>query len=1111
MVSRALFPSQILASVKTDASGNYSVTGLPAGIYQVQFTKTGFDNAVMQSYIFLDKATEQLNAQMVPLLTATEIPQRDEKKEVTFTVTNPNSFSVSYHWMFPTRGLQGSAVAPPGNSVLDTVTPPHTESIELSVDSVLVQPARPSDVPPPVFIGDLTGYVDSSSNAPLTGVEVTLTNILGCGLPATTYTLSDGSYVFHNEPAGIYKLTYTRTGYYTASQDVFLPFGSVQVLTEFLRPVPPPPTANVTVKVVDSSHNPTANVNVTISYSGGATYQQTTNGNGAAQFTNQPTGVAATIVATTTDGSGRTATANSSGFVVGNNTITVTLPTIQTGSISGTVTNASNASLAGVDVVVLNASNAVVTSALTGAGGTYNITGLTAGTYSMTFSLASYVTSAVGGVAVTPGGTTAESVSLVTVSSTQAAVMVTVTDAGVPAVGASVSIAYSNGTTSTTVTTNSMGVATFSGQPAGVVGTVTAEAGDGTGRSVSSTPQAFPAQTTTNISLAIPPINNAMISGTITDANLGNAVSGVVVTVTDSHGNVVGTTTSTPSGYSVGGLGLQTYTLTFTNNNYLTYANQVSANSTYNVSLAPLSATANVQVSDNFGNGISGATVTLTYPGYNLISTGTTNASGSVSIASQPAAVSAAVSVLTTDGRTASTGQVFASGSNSVYLTVNSDYGAIDGEVIDSSTNSSLINATVTVIDFNNNVVATTTTNLAGQYLVQNLIPGTYTFTFSDTGYQTLSLTVAVTAAATMGANAALVPQPGSVQGTVVGSISQSPVPGAQITLSGPASISATTDSNGNFNIGAAPPGTYTGTLVGGIFSQAINITIVSNQSTTVNLVLDTSSIAGKVVDQNGTTLGGVQVTLTGGGFASYTVTTDQNGNYVANRESNTGNMTLTAVYNDPGVGQWTGTEQISVASDPPEQVVSPIVVNVPASLATAVTLNGVAVSGAQVTIAYQTGQFVGPNLTDGTGTATFNTLILADSATVSAYYVDGTGTVWFGTSPSQTFNPGTNSAAIQLSPAHNAQSAHVSIAVTDQSGNPLTGASVTLTYSGGATSAVQTTDSSGNVIFTSQQSGVGVTINVTYTDSMGNTKTGSQTLASGFVNGNNFYAVAVS
>jgi large repetitive protein len=849
---------------------------------------------------------------------------------------------------------------------------------------------------------------------------------------------------------------------------------------------------------------------VTISYAGGSTYQQTTNGNGVAQFTNQPIGIGASIVATTTDGSGRTATLNSSGFVAGNNSVTVTLPAIKTGSITGTVTGASNAPLAGVDVVVLNASTTVVASALTGAGGTYNITGLAAGTYSMTFSLASYVTGSIGGVVVNPGAATTESISLVTVSSTQAAVMVAVTDAGSPAVGATVSIAYSNGTSSSTLTTNSAGQVTFTGQPAGVVGTVTAIAGDGTGRSISSTPAAFPAQTTTSVNLALPPVSNATISGTITDSNLGSAITGVTVTVTDSHGNVVGTATSSSSGYSVGGLGLQTYTVTFTDNGYLTYVGQTAGNTILNVRLAPLNATVNVQVNDTFGNPISAATITITYVGYNLVATGTTNSSGFVSIGSQPSTLSAVVSVLTTDGRTASHSQTFNFGNNRVSLTVTSDFGAVSGVVVDSSTSSLLAGATVAVVDYNNNPVATTTTDSTGAYVVENLIPGTYTFTFTDNAYQTLTLTVPATAGVTTTENASLTPSPGSIKGSVTGSVSQSPVPGAQIALQGPVALSATSDSNGNFNVANAPPGSYTGTLTSGIFTQPISATVVSNQVTTLNLILDTSGIAGKVTDQNGNPLSGAQVVLTGAGFTSFTVVSDQFGNYNANRESNTGSMTITATYTFPGYGTWTGTEQLSVASSPPVQVIPPIVVTVPATLNTVVTLNGNPLSGAQVTLDYQTGTTSGP-ITTVNGSATFNSITLGDPATVYVLYVDGTGTVYAGSAANQSFVPGTNTVTLALAPAGSGQSGRANIQVTDQNGNALAGASVSIVYSGGATSATMTTDSNGNVLFTSQQSGVAATINVSYTDSLGNVWTSSQSIPSGLLNGNNYYAVTVT
>jgi hypothetical protein len=1109
MVSRPNFPTQVLASAKTDSSGNYSITGLPAGRYRVEFSKTGFDDGIMQSHHFRDGVTEQLNASLVPLLSGVEVPNADEKQEVQFTISNPNSFPVSYEWMLPTKGLNGTATATPGTSTLNTVKPPHVEEIELFVDGVQVQPQVPSDVPPPVIIGNLTGSVSNPTGNPLPGVLVNLGAVQG-GESATAYTLTDGSFVFHNEPSGFYKLTFTLAGYVALTEVVYLPAGGGQIPPVVLQPINPPPTATVDVTVQNAAGSRAPNVTVAIAYANGVFYTGKTDGTGRVSFFQQPVGVPATITATANDGSGRSASTSSSGFLAGNNSITLTLASISSGSISGTVSGTSNNPLSGVDVVVLGPTNSVVASAMTGANGTYTITGLSAGTYSMTFSLSGYVTGSIGGVGVVSGASTTESISLVTVASTQATVQVNVTDGGSAATGASVSISYSNGTSTATLTTDANGNATFTGQPAGVVGTITAVAGDGTNRSISSSPQAFPAGVTTSVSLALPPVNNAVISGVVKDSTTGLGIPGVQVVVTDSSGNTDGSATTNAAGqYSVGSLGLQTYSVTFSISGYQSATSSASGNTTLNATLIPMDATVNVQVQDTFGNPISGATVLITYVGNEPVSSGTTNANGVVTFTSQLVGVGAVVSVQTSDGRTGSQSGTFAAGSNSANLTVASTVGVVSGVAIDSSTSLPLSNVSVSVVDYNNDTVATTTTNSAGAYVVQDLNPGTYTFTFTINSYQTLSLTVPVTANVASTVNASLTPATSGIQGTVTGSISQSPIPGATLSLTGPASLNTTTDSGGNFSFTGIPAGVYTGTLSSGIFSQSISITANPGQVTTGNLVLDTSSVAGVVTDQNGNDLAGATVVLTGAQFTSSTVTTDSQGNYVVNRESNTGPMTITATFTTSGGQAYTGSEQINVAASPPQNVIPPIVINAASTVAVTVTNGGSPVNGASVTINYQSGSSAGPVTTSG-GVATFGSAVLNSPATVSAYYVDSTGTVYTA-SQSATFSAGANTLALSLSVANAGQSAIVPVYVTDQNGIPLIGAMVTIVYGGGMTSNPLTTDNSGSVQFTSQVTGVGATISVSYIDPFGNAWTSSKSVQSGFVLGQNPEAVVVS
>ncbi len=85
----------------------------------------------------------------------------------------------------------------------------------------------------------------------------------------------------------------------------------------------------------------------------------------------------------------------------------------QQGTIAGTATaSADGAALAAVQVQVLRVDGSVISTALTSAGGAYQFTGLSAGTYSVSFSLAGWEQVTETGVVVTDGVTTNVSASL---------------------------------------------------------------------------------------------------------------------------------------------------------------------------------------------------------------------------------------------------------------------------------------------------------------------------------------------------------------------------------------------------------------------------------------------------------------------------------------------------------------------------------------------------------------------------------------------------------------------------------------------------------------------------------------------------------------------------
>jgi hypothetical protein len=117
-----------------------------------------------------------------------------------------------------------------------------------------------------------------------------------------------------------------------------------------------------------------------------------------------------------------------------------------------------------------------------------------------------------------------------------------------------------------------------------------------------------------------------------------------------------------------------------------------------------------------------------------------------------------------------------------------------------------------------------------------------------------------------------------AISGTVSGAVSS----GVTVSLSGAATASTTTDSSGNYSFSGLADGSYavTPSLAGYSFTPASLAVAVSGASVTgrnfTSAALPTHSVSGAV---SGAVLSGVTITL--GGAASRTTTTDASGNYV--------------------------------------------------------------------------------------------------------------------------------------------------------------------------------------------------------------------------------------
>jgi len=789
-VTDAKFTKQVLAVGQTNSQGFFTISGLAPGKYQVSFTKAGFLQGILTSFTLADNTTVQINAQLVPSLTSTEVAKNNVKDETGFTVHNPNSFPVNFTWTLPQHHATGTGTAYPGDTVIETNQWPHSENMTLYVDGTQVQKETTTVVAPPSAVGNLTGFVTTNLGAGLSGVTVTLLDS-GNNAIASTFTLANGSYAFLNVAAGTYTLTYSLSGFITTSQVFTEPVGGGQAPTIVLGAIPPPPSATVNVTVSDPS-GPVPNATVQIDYSNGAQANGQTDGNGFISFTNQPVNVSATLSATTNDGSGRSVTASTSGFVAGANAVNLQLPPIPQGAISGQVLDGPGGNpLGNVTVSVLDAIGNSLSFGTTASDGTYTIGGLPLGTDTVTFSLNGYQTVSIGGVIVSSGQTTTVNANLIS-NTVTLTVVVLDGDTGAPwTQGGQTTIQYADGThTGPFIPANPDGSTTIPGQPKNVGATVSFVSSDGRMQSA-----AFPAgfSSSQTITLTLP-FHPGIISGFVTDSSTGMPLANVNVTFTDAANNLTYNATSDGGGkFDIGNVQPSdlSYVASVANYSDASDVVHVSPGQTTNVAIAmtSTSATVNVTVLDSSGAVVPNAFVTLAYSDGKSAGPQTTDGNGVTTFTFQEPATPGTASATDSIGRTGSASfQGWHLGTNGITVTLQDlpQTGVIKGVVEDASTHAPIAGAQVTATDGASQKSVTTTTDNNGDY-VFTLPPSKYTVSVSAAGYNAASQGgIPLNAGQTQVANFLLTSSNPTPTATVTVTVlsGQQPVPNAQVQIS---------------------------------------------------------------------------------------------------------------------------------------------------------------------------------------------------------------------------------------------------------------------------------------------------------------------------------------
>lgn len=624
-------------------------------------------------------------------------------------------------------------------------------------------------------------------------------------------------------------------------------------------------------------------------------------------------------------------------------------------TISGTITSSSGAQISSATIKIINLNGVVAGTASTSANGTYLISNIPDGTYSLIVSAPGFA-NGTGGITLRPGEVR-QNVSFV-LEGNPGNIQGVVRDleTGNLVVGAGVSVINSIGIIIATTTTNVNGIYVVTGLAPNTY-TVTA---DRFGFAPNTVGAIVTSDATANADINISRIHGD-IQGSVVDTE-GNPIVNCEISVrlTDTNGVIISAVLTNNSGqfsfldvnpgsYLLNAkvAGFQTKTVPV-----IVVAGQVTE-VVINLSDA-FGAVQGIVVESDSGNPIDGARITVTDAAGILVATGISESNGQFFITNLPLGslnVSASKRGfgITTKGIIIQEGQIA-----ETRLELVSDPGTLSGTIINQLTGNPISGATIKIIDSTQSTVISVLSADDGMYAVSGLAPGRYQVNVTAVNFDTNLSGVFIFADETTIDNVALTPDPGSLTGTVTSFSTGIPIPNASITVrafgvSGPIIAVSVTDNEGRYLVNNLPPGVYTVIANASGFGTAeASEEVFSNQVSIQNLVLlsRVSVVQGIVTDQGGTPLEDTLISLAKDGTSVVAeVQTDINGRYFIN-EIDAGSYTIVAL----NIDYQQSLQSFTVAPDA-TATVNFVLAGNPGTIAGRVTdrLTGLAIPGAVV------------------------------------------------------------------------------------------------------------------------------------------------------------------
>ncbi|MBI5739603.1 MAG: carboxypeptidase regulatory-like domain-containing protein [Nitrospirae bacterium] len=271
------------------------------------------------------------------------------------------------------------------------------------------------------------------------------------------------------------------------------------------------------------------------------------------------------------------------------------------------------------------------------------------------------------------------------------------------------------------------------------------------------------------------------------------------------------------------------------------------------------------------------------------------------------------------------------------------------------------------------------------------------------------------------------------------------------VTLTGPATLSATTDSIGHYSINNAPDGSYTLTAsaAGFTFTGPLSVVISGTDLTSQNFSASSYTVSGGVATSSGVNLSGVVLTLSG---------TTSNGASVSKTTSPT-NSTGAYIFSDILPGSYTVTPARAGYTFTPANVTVTSANVIQNFVAPVYTISGYATTGSNAGISGVT-----MTITIGTTTKT------ATTATNGSYSIVDVPSGSYTVTPSKSgyvFTPANRSVTVGSANVIGVNFKSFSISGTVKTSNNVAITGVLMTLSGGGMTTNKTTSSNSSGIYT--------------------------------------------